>query len=74
MLHCVAAAPAAMDGAMLLDFDRCHRETLPARCLSPLGRQAAADVHGVPAIAFRLPDGRAYRFEERDGVIAISPG
>ena len=62
-----------MDGTVL-DFDRCHRETLPMRCLSALGGQAAADVRGVPAIAFRLPDGRAYRFEERDGVIAISPG
>jgi hypothetical protein len=56
------------------DFDACHRETLPARCVTSLGRLAAADVCGVPPIAFRLPDGRSYRFEERDGLVAISPG
>ena len=63
-----------MDGPVRPDFDEYHRQTLSARCVTALGRQAAADVCGVPAIAFRLPDGRSYRFEERDGLITISPG
>ena len=63
-----------MGRAVLPDFDEYHREILPARCVTALGRQAAADVCGVPAIAFRLPDGRAYRFTERDGAIRIEPG
>src|SRR5262245_32590263 len=72
--RCACARRIAMGRAVLPDFDEYHREILPARCVTPRGREAAADVCGVPAIAFRLPDGRAYRFEERDGTIRILPG
>ncbi len=57
-----------------LDFDDYHRRVLPARCKSEAGRAAAHDVWGVPPIAFRLTDGRGYRFAPGAETIAVEPG
>jgi hypothetical protein len=57
-----------------LDFDAYHCGVLPARCVSDLARVAARDVRGVPAIAFRLHDGRAYRLAPAGDVIAVEAG
>ncbi|HEV7731048.1 MAG TPA: phytanoyl-CoA dioxygenase family protein [Candidatus Binatia bacterium] len=54
-----------------MPFDAFHRDALPGRLASPLGRRAARDVAGAPAIAFRLPDGRARRWRHRDGTIVV---
>jgi len=54
-----------------LDFDSYHCDVLPGRCISDLGRAAARDVRGIPSIAFRLPDGRAYRLAAAHDVIVV---
>lgn len=56
------------------DFDAFHRDAVAGRARTPAGRAAGRDVAGVPAIAFRLDDGRAYRLESRDGTIRATPG
>src|SRR5262245_13510208 len=56
------------------DFDALHRDELPARLATPSGAAAVRDLRGVPSIAFRLPDGRAYRFVPGHAGIAIEPG
>jgi ectoine hydroxylase-related dioxygenase (phytanoyl-CoA dioxygenase family) len=62
-----------MDAACA-DFDELHRRRLPVRIASPLGRAAARDVRDAPVLAFRLRDGRAYRFLPSGGAIRIEPG
>lgn len=56
-----------------LDFDDHHRRILPAQLVTASGRAAARDVRGVSSLAFRLPDGRAYRFVP-DDTLRIEPG
>jgi len=57
-----------------LDFDVFHRVDLSARCTSAAGRAAARDTGDAAPIAFRLPDGRAYRFSSTGEEIEIAPG
>jgi hypothetical protein len=57
--------------APALDFDRFHREVLPARLATAAGRCAARDVRGIAPLAFGLPDGRAYRFVPAGDVLTI---
>ncbi len=54
-------------------FDAAHARTLPERIAREWGALAASQTHGLPALAFRLPDGSAWRYapqgdtiEERD--------
>jgi hypothetical protein len=56
------------------DFDAFHRELVASQAHTPLGRAAGRDVAGVPPIAFRLSDGRAYRLEPAGGGIRATPG
>ena len=56
------------------DFDDLHRRALPQRLATPLGRAAARDVRGVTPLAFRLPDGRSYRFVPDGDTIRIESG
>jgi hypothetical protein len=60
--------------AATADFDELHRRTLPDRVASPLGRAAARDVRDAPSLAFRLSDGRAYRFLPAGDAIRIEDG
>jgi ectoine hydroxylase-related dioxygenase (phytanoyl-CoA dioxygenase family) len=62
-----------MDAATA-DFDDLHRRTLPERIASPIGAAAARDVRDMPPLAFRLTDGRAYRFLPAGDTIRIEPG
>jgi hypothetical protein len=55
-----------------LDFDEFHRTQVPALLAQGNGKLAGASVRD--AIAFRLPDGRAWTFEPADGDIAVRPG
>lgn len=57
-----------------MPFDAFHRDVLPERLASPLGRMAADDVAGATAIVFRLPDGRARRWRPDDGAIVVESG
>jgi len=57
-----------------LDFDAFHREDLPQRLAGGNGRLAGADLRGVPAIAFRLVDGRAYTYASAGGDVRILAG
>src|SRR5512140_3489343 len=57
------------------DFLQDHRETLPARLATPLGRAAAADVRDAGAIAFRRAEDRtAFRWVPGGDVLRIEPG
>jgi hypothetical protein len=55
-----------------LDFDEFHRTKVPALLAGGNGKLAAGSVRD--AIAFRIPDGRAYTFEPVEGDIAVRPG
>ena len=55
-----------------LDFDEFHRARVPALLAQGNGKLAAGAVRD--AIAFRLPDGRAWTFEPVDGDLAVRPG
>jgi hypothetical protein len=55
-----------------LDFDEFHRTQVPALLANGNGKLAGSSVRD--AIAFRLPDGRAWTFEPADGDIAVRPG
>lgn len=57
-----------------MSFDDFPRRLLAERLQRPTGRMAAADVAGAPSIAFRLPDGRAWRWRSADGTIRVDPG
>ena len=56
-----------------LDFDAWHG-TLRERLATPAGRAAARDVRDAPALAFRLRDGRAWRFAPDGAALRIEPG
>jgi len=56
-----------------LDFDAWHRD-LRDRLATPIGQMAARDVRGVAPFAWRLADGRAYRFTPAGGELRIEPG
>src|SRR5512135_3305799 len=56
-----------------LDFDAWHRN-LGEILATPIGRMAARDVRGVAPLAWRLADGRAYRFTPAGGELRIEPG
>ncbi|MCU1486348.1 MAG: hypothetical protein JWN67_3094, partial [Actinomycetia bacterium] len=55
-----------------LDFDEFHRTKVPALLAKGNGKLAGGSVRD--AIAFRLPDGRAWTFEPADDDIAVRPG
>lgn len=58
----------------MLDFDDYHRQVLPPRLATPLGRLAAADVHDAPSFAWRLADGRAWRYLPDGAGLRIEAG
>ncbi len=60
------------EGFPAVDFDRYHREELPDR-LARFGAMAAA-ARPQGALAFRLPDGRAFTYHARDAGIDVTPG
>jgi hypothetical protein len=55
-----------------LDFDEFHRTQVPASLARGNGKLAARSVRD--GIAFRIPDGRAWRFERAGDDIAVCPG
>lgn len=57
-----------------LDFDRFHREDVPALLAQGNGKLGAPAAEALGAIAFVLPDGRAWTYEVIDGDIAVRPG
>ena len=57
-----------------LDFDLFHRRELPQRLQAGNGKLAAADLRGVPPLAFRLDDGRAYTYTPAEETIDIVAG
>ena len=57
-----------------LDFDAFHREWLPVRMRSEDGQRASEDARAAPALAFRLPDGRAYRFAVVGDALTVAGG
>jgi hypothetical protein len=56
-----------------VDFDEFHRDLLPP-LLVEHGPLAAADIAGVPPLALRLPDGRAYSYEPVPGGVTVTAG
>jgi hypothetical protein len=46
-------------------------QRLPEQLSRPSGRTAVADVAGIPPVAFRLPDGRAWRWRADAGTIRV---
>ena len=58
----------------MLDFDDYHRHVLPERLATPAGRMAAGDVRDAPSLAWRFPDGRAWRHVPDGGALRIVPG
>src|SRR5262249_36382717 len=64
----------ARPGARVIDFDRFHRETLADRVATPDGAAAARDVRDAGSLAFRLPDGRAWRLRPDGERLAVEPG
>lgn len=57
-----------------VEFDALHRRILPERLVTPIGRAAARDVRDAAPIAWRLDDGRSYRWIPASGTIRIEPG
>jgi ectoine hydroxylase-related dioxygenase (phytanoyl-CoA dioxygenase family) len=57
-----------------LDFDRFHRDDVPALLARGNGKLGAPAAERLGAIAFVLPDGRAWTYEVVDGDIAVRPG
>jgi hypothetical protein len=58
----------------LIDFDAFHRDTFPGRAAGPHGAAAAAAVRDLGALAFALPDGRAYTYSSGPAAITVAPG
>ncbi len=56
-----------------LDFDAWHRD-LRGRLSDPIGRMAARDVRDAAPLAWRLTDGRSYRFTPAGDALRIEPG
>ena len=57
-----------------LDFDRFHLEEVPKLLAKGNGKLGAPAAEQLGAIAFVLPDGRAWTYEVVDGEIAVRPG
>jgi hypothetical protein len=57
-----------------MDFDAWHRRAVPERLATPVGRMAARDVRDAAPFAWRLGDGRAWRFVPADGRLRVEPG
>jgi len=57
-----------------IDFDAFHREELPRRLAAGSGALAARAIAGLPPLAFRLPDGRAWTYGPRQGGVGLHPG
>lgn len=55
-------------------FDHYHRETLPARLAGDWGRVAAKGALGLPPLALRIGDGRAFTYVPGPTGVAIVPG
>jgi len=55
-------------------FDHYHRETLPARLAGDWGAIAARGAAGLPPLAMRLADGRAFTYVPGPNGVAIVPG
>lgn len=62
------------DGFPAIDFDDFHRRALPAALRAGRARLVAGHATDLPALAFRLPDGRAYTYRAVDDGVAIEPG
>jgi Phytanoyl-CoA dioxygenase (PhyH) len=56
-----------------LDFDAWHRD-LRERLSAPIGRVAARDVRDAAPLAWRLTDGRSYRFTPAGDALRLEPG
>jgi hypothetical protein len=54
-----------------LAFETFHERVVGERLATPAGRAAVDDVAGAPSLAFRLPDGRAYRWTPTGDTIRI---
>lgn len=59
---------------MTLDFDAWHRHVARERLATPIGRMAARDVCEAAPFAWRLADGRAWRFAPAGGELRLEPG
>lgn len=59
---------------MMPDFDAWHRQVAGAGLATPIGRRAARDVRDAASFAWRLADGRAWRFVPADGDLRVEPG
>jgi hypothetical protein len=57
-----------------VDFDRFHRDDLPARVAAGHGRLAAPDLAGVNPITFRLAGGSSYAYVPRPDGVDVRPG
>ena len=57
----------------MLGFDDWH-QALRARLATPIGAMAARDVAEAAPFAWRLPDGRSWRFVPVDGALRVEPG
>jgi len=62
-----------MIDAPLLDFDHYHRDELPARAMNAVGRQAAADVRDLGALALVVGDG-AITYQPGGAMIDLRSG
>ncbi|MBY0400489.1 phytanoyl-CoA dioxygenase family protein [Myxococcota bacterium] len=58
----------------LESFDHFHRKTLPARLAGAWGLIAARGTAGLPPLALRLPDGRAFSYVPGPNGVGIVPG
>jgi hypothetical protein len=57
-----------------IDFDRFHTVDLPERLAAGNGKLAAPALEGLPPIAFRLSDGRAYTYTPTADGMDMTPG
>ncbi len=57
-----------------VDFDAYHRETLPALLAGERAPLVAKGAAGLPPLALRLPDGRAFTYAPGPHGLAVSPG
>lgn len=61
-------------GFAAIDFDDFHRRTLPERIASGRGTLVARDASGLPSLALRLDDERAFTYRGDGATVAITPG
>ena len=57
-----------------IDFDRYHREELPALLDAQRRERAVHATQGLGSLALRLRDGRAFTYRRREGTLDILPG